>query len=74
MTRVTPLKPRTIISILKNLGFQPIRQRGSHIFFNHPDGRCTVVPYHKGEDISKGLIKSILNDIELDWGTFISFK
>ncbi len=31
----------------------------------HPDGRTTVVPMHKGEDISKGLLRKILNDIEL---------
>lgn len=74
MRRITPIKPKKVISILKTLGFTPIRQRGSHIFFTHPDGRCTVVPYHKGEDISKGLIKSILNDIEMDWDSFISAK
>lgn len=74
MTHITPLKPRKMISILKHLGFNPIRQRGSHIFFSHPDGRATVIPYHKGEDISKGLIKNILNDIEMDWEEFISFK
>lgn len=74
MRHIVPLKPRKIFYILKRLGFEPIRQKGSHIFFSHPDGRATVVPNHKGEDISKGLIKSILNDIEMDWNKFISTK
>ncbi len=28
------------------LGFEAIRQKGSHIRFIHPDGRKTVVPDH----------------------------
>ena len=37
---------------------------GSHIFFKHPDGRTTVMSVHTKE-ISKGLLKKILNDIQL---------
>ncbi len=72
--RLVPLKSSIVIKILKKLGFQPIRQRGSHIYFKHPDGRATVVPFHKGENISKGLLKKILQDIETDWNTFIKNK
>ncbi len=72
MSRLRPLKSTAIIKILKRLGFESIRQRGSHIYFRHPDGRSTVVPVHKGEDISKGLIKKILQDIEMPWEEFIS--
>lgn len=74
MSHLTPLKPRIVIKILKSLGFKKIRQRGSHIYFQHPDGRATVIPFHKGEDIGKGLISEILKDIELSWEEFISHK
>ena len=74
MSRLTPLKPTQIIRILKKLGFIPIRQEGSHIYFRHPDGRATVVPFHKGEDIGKGLIKKILQDIEIPWEEFIQHR
>ncbi len=74
MTRITPLKPINVIRILKHLGFERIRQKGSHIYFRHPDGRTTVVPFHKGEDLGKGLLKEILRDVEVDWQTFISAK
>lgn len=72
MSRLRPLKSRAIIKILKRYGFEPVQQRGSHIYFRHPDGRSTVIPVHKGEDISKGLIKKILQDIEVSWQEFIS--
>ena len=68
--RIIPLKPSVVIKTLKKMGFEPIRQRGSHIFFKHPDGRCTVVPFHKGEDLPKGLIRKILQDIDTDWEDF----
>lgn len=59
------LKPNELIKILKKMGFEEMRQKGSHKYFKHPDGRCTVVPFHKGEDISRGLLKKILKDIEI---------
>ncbi|MFH0763036.1 MAG: type II toxin-antitoxin system HicA family toxin [Candidatus Omnitrophota bacterium] len=74
MTRVTPLKPTRAIRIIEKLGFQAIRQKGSHIFFRHPDGRSTVIPFHKGEDLGRGIIRAILNDIELTWEEFIAAK
>lgn len=74
MHRLTPLKPSEAIRILNHLGFERIRQKGSHIYFRHPDGRSTVVPFHKGEDLGKGILSEILKDIELSWDEFISAK
>lgn len=65
MTKLPTLKPQKIIKILNKLGFKKIRQEGSHIFFKHTDGRTTVVPFHKGKDIGRGLTRSILKDINL---------
>ncbi len=65
MKSLPPLKPRELISILNNLGFIKIRQKGSHIFFKHPDGRTTLVPFHKGEDIGKGLLRQIIKETEI---------
>ena len=33
-------------AILKRLGFDEVRQRGSHKQFRHPDGKGTTVPFH----------------------------
>ncbi len=38
--------------LLLNLGFSAVRQKGSHVFYHHPNGRTTTVPHHKGRDIA----------------------
>ncbi|MBU4367081.1 MAG: type II toxin-antitoxin system HicA family toxin, partial [Verrucomicrobia bacterium] len=45
--------------------FDLIRIKGSHHFLRHPDGRCTVVPVHRGETIGRGLVAQILRDCEI---------
>ena len=50
--------------LLTLLGFVEVRQKGSHVFFAHPDGRTTVVPCHN-EDLSRGLLRKILKYIDL---------
>lgn len=65
MSRLPTLKPQKLIKILTKLGFRKIRQEGSHIFFKHSDGRATVVPFHKGKDIGRGLLRAILSDIKV---------
>jgi predicted RNA binding protein YcfA (HicA-like mRNA interferase family) len=66
-----PLPPEKVIKILKELGFLKIRQKGSHIFMRHPDGRSTVVPVHKGELIGRGLLRKIIRDIKLKKEEFL---
>lgn len=65
MTQIPTLKPQKLIKIIKELGFNSIRQEGSHIFFKHTDGRTTVIPFHAGKDIGKGLLREILKDIKI---------
>jgi predicted RNA binding protein YcfA (HicA-like mRNA interferase family) len=58
------------IRALRRLGFTVIRIKGSHHFLQHPDGRCTVVPVHKGEMIGRGLMMQILKDCDLERDEF----
>lgn len=51
--RTPVLKPQEVVRLLQVLGFQEIRQKGSHKQFRHADGRCTTVPFHQGQDISR---------------------
>jgi predicted RNA binding protein YcfA (HicA-like mRNA interferase family) len=61
------VKPRELIRALERMGFRFVRQsKGSHQQFEHPDGRRTTVPVHKGRDIGPGLLRKILRDIEVD--------
>jgi predicted RNA binding protein YcfA (HicA-like mRNA interferase family) len=72
--KIPVLKPKEVIKVLKKLGFEEIRQKGSHKYFRHPDGRATVVPFHRKEDISKGLLRKILRDIDIDIEEFIKIQ
>ncbi len=56
---------RVLIKALRKFGFEVIRTKGSHQFLRHPDGRCTVVPVHRGETIGRGLFAQILRDCDL---------
>ncbi|MHC4470816.1 MAG: type II toxin-antitoxin system HicA family toxin [Planctomycetota bacterium] len=63
MGSVPALKPREVAALLVRLGFQEVRQRGSHRQYRHPDGRGTTVPFHAGRDISPTLLRKIARDI-----------
>ena len=65
MTRIPSLTGKEIISLLKKAGFAVERQKGSHVFLKHADGRATVVPVHSGETIGPGLLSKILRDAEM---------
>lgn len=61
------LKPRQLVRALERMGFRLLRKsKGSHRQYEHPDGRRTTVPFHKGRDIGPGLLRKILRDIEVD--------
>ena len=63
MGNIPVLKPKEVAAILIQLGFQEIRQRGSHKQFRHTDGRGTTVPFHTRRDISPILLRQIWKDI-----------
>ena len=71
MTSLPMLKAKDLVRVLRRLGFRATRQRGLHLFFEHSDGRTTVVPVHGGEDIGRGLLRQILREIELTPDEFI---
>ncbi len=52
-------------SVLRNLGFSAIRQKGSHLFYKHADGKTTTVPNHPNRDLARPLIREILREIEI---------
>jgi len=65
VTKLIPISGKKFCKILEKLGFEKIYGKGSHIRFKHPDGRRTVVPVHGNEDLGKGLLRTILNQIDL---------
>ena len=65
MSRLPIVSARTMERVRGQLGFSRTRQKGSHVFYRHPDGRTTTVPHHAGRDLSRPLVRSILHDIEV---------
>jgi len=65
MTKLPIVDARTMEKVLVHLGFSAVRQKGSHVFYRHADGRTTTVPHHPGRDLSRPLVRSILRDIDV---------
>ncbi len=62
---------KTFEKLLLYLGFEIKRQKGSHVFYRHPDGRYTTPPHHKGRDIGRSLTRAILRQIEITPEEFV---
>ena len=56
---------RTMEKILYHIGFQKVRQKGSHAFYRHADGRTTTIPFHSSKSLARPLIRVILNEINI---------
>lgn len=72
MTKLPLIKAKEVAKILEKLGFVFKRQKGSHMFFEHPDGRTTVIPNHPTEDLDRGLLNKIIKqDIQVSREEFL---
>lgn len=75
MSKLPLLTARELIKILFKLGFELKRQKGSHKFFEHPDGRTTVIPDHGNEQIDRGLLNKIIKqDLMMSIDSFLKIK
>ena len=68
--RIGPLPYRKVERALFRLGFRVLRQVGSHVVFQHADGRVAVVPHHARSEIGPGLVRRIVKDAGIAWETF----
>jgi len=60
-----PQTAKQMIKLLKENGFECLRQNGSHMVFRNKDtNRTTIVPYH-GKDLKKGTEGKTLKDAGL---------
>ncbi|MBU2599372.1 type II toxin-antitoxin system HicA family toxin [bacterium] len=74
MNRMPTITTKLMIRFLHNLGFEQVRQKGSHKFFRHADGRTATVADHKGEDSGKGITNKILKDTEVTKENFLNWS
>jgi len=65
MAKLAQISGKEFCKILEKLGFIKTFGKGSYVRFKHPDGRRTVIPVHGNEELGKGLIREILNQIKI---------
>ncbi len=56
--------------VLIALGFQAVRQKGSHVFYRHPDGRTTTLPNHPQRNLARPSMREILREVRLTQDQF----
>lgn len=54
-----------VVRVLGRLGFQPVRQSGSHRIFKDSAGKRVTVPIHSGRTLHPKLLASIMRDADL---------
>lgn len=70
MSRLPVVDAKTMHTVLVRLGFQAVRQHGSHVFYRHADGRTTTVPHHAARDLARPLLREILREIDVSPAEF----
>jgi predicted RNA binding protein YcfA (HicA-like mRNA interferase family) len=68
------MKAKDIAKILEDLGFEFKRQKGSHMFFGHTDGRTTIIPNHPTDHVDRGLLNKIIkHDLQISRDEFLKY-
>ncbi len=65
MSKLPLITVKNFELLLIELGFEIKRQKGSHVFYRHNDGRYTTLPHHGNQVLSRPLIWQILREINL---------
>ena len=65
MSRLVLITAASLEKLVFKLGFVKMRQKGSHVFYRHPDGRTTTIPFHSGKDLPRPLLRDILREINI---------
>lgn len=65
MSKLPAIKASKLLRTLKKLGFYKHHQVGSHIQLKHADGRRTTIPYHPSQEIRRGTLKAIIDDLNM---------
>jgi len=71
MSKLPMANFKTMDKILRRLGFDAVRQKGSYVFYRHADGRTTTLPNHGNRDIARPLMREILREISVSPDEFV---
>lgn len=64
------LRPAEVIRALERAGFERRRQKGSHLYLVHPDGRRAIVAIHPG-DMKRGTLAGTIRQAGLSLDEFL---
>jgi predicted RNA binding protein YcfA (HicA-like mRNA interferase family) len=65
MPKLPSVTADQMIKALTKIGFEQVRQKGSHVRLKHPDNRVVTIPVHAGKILGKGLLKKIIRYSQL---------
>jgi predicted RNA binding protein YcfA (HicA-like mRNA interferase family) len=65
-----PAKAKELERVARKLGFEKVRQKGSHARWKHPDGRATTIPIHGNAEIGSWLFREILQQLDITEADF----
>lgn len=68
---IPPMPARSVLKALEQLGFESVRQSGSHVRLRHPDGRAATVPNHGHTDLETGTLHGILRQAKVAVAEFL---
>lgn len=54
-----------LIRVVEKLGFELVRQSGSHKIYKNKEGIRVTIPYHSKKTLHPKLVKQALKDLEL---------
>lgn len=64
MPKLVPLKPNEVVRKLRRLGFEGPFPGGKHKrMVNFSKKKIVPIPFHKGRDVSIGVIREIIKEI-----------
>ena len=64
MSKLKIITSTQMCKLLESMDFFTVRQKGSHKFYKHNDGRTTIIPMHAG-DLDRSTIRKMLKDIDV---------
>ena len=62
VSRFPALKPDQVLRLLRRIGYQKVRQRGSHIVLRAQGRQTITVSLHKGRAVKPKHLRAILVD------------
>jgi len=65
MSKLSLVTSKDLERLLLFLGVEFKRQKGSHAFYKHKDGRYTTIPHHNKRMISRPLLRQILKQVDI---------